>query len=199
MTTTAKPSPGRAQDTDLTERILDVTEEHLRATGFSGLRVEQVASEVGCGKTAIYRRWATREKLAAAVVRRFIDVGVDPDTGSLIEDLVVHQEQSTIHTSFEQDFHGKRPLWGVVVEPGIRSILDQDLIDVRRERGRTIVARAVSRGEVPPETDADALLDMIAGFAFYRTTVRGLRLTTEAFRQAAKTVASAPPLRVIPE
>ncbi|MCW2289392.1 TetR family transcriptional regulator [Leucobacter luti] len=197
MTITTKPAPGRTQDADLTERILEATEQHLRAHGFSGLRVEQVAQTVGCGKTAIYRRWPTKEELAAAVVTHQADPGVEPDTGSLVEDLVIHQEQSMIHQSYEQGLRGERPIWGILIEPGVRDIVDEQFIAARRERGRTIVARAVSRGEVPPETDADALLDMIAGFSFYRTNVRDERLTLASFRQVASTVAGAPPLRII--
>lgn len=198
MTTSAKPTPGRTQDAALTARILDATEQHLRLHGFNGLRVEQVAASVGCGKTAIYRRWSTREALAAAVITRRASLGDDPDTGSLIEDLVVHQEQSMIHQSFDEHARGEQSLWALVVVPEIREIIDGELIAYRRDRGRDIVARGVSRGEIPAETDADALLDMIAGFAFYRTNVRGERLTPDMFRQVAGSVVCAPPLRVNP-
>ncbi|MEB4615337.1 TetR/AcrR family transcriptional regulator [Leucobacter sp. M11] len=196
MTTTAKPGPGRTQDADLTDRILRAAEQSLRANGFSGLRMEQVAAEVGCGKTAIYRRWATREELVAAVIMLFADPAEEPDTGSLVEDLVIHQGQSMINQSYQDNQGEDRPLWGVLVEPKVREILYAGVLSERRDRGRTIIARGVSRGDVPPETDADALLDMIAGFAFYRTNVRNERLTPEMFRQVASTVVSAPPLRI---
>ncbi|UCR90130.1 TetR/AcrR family transcriptional regulator [Mycetocola spongiae] len=193
---TTKPTAGRVQDAELTERILDAAEDVLRVSGFSGLRVGAIATTVGCGKTAIYRRWADMEGLAADIILRYSPLGDEPDTGDFVEDLVLHQEQSMIHHRADGDRPGTRPLWAVLTEPGVRSAVAQHLTVYRRDRGRTIVARGIGRGELPPETDADALLDMVAGFAFYRTIVRDEQLTPETFRQIASSVAQAPPLRV---
>lgn len=198
MTRNTNSAPGRKQDADLTRRILESTEQLLHARGFSGLRVEQVAQAVGCGKTAIYRRWATKEELAAAVVIHQAVPGEEPDTGTLIEDLVIHQEQSLIYQTHKRDLEGERPLWSIVVEPAVRDIVYSTFTAARRERGRRIVSRAVSRGEIPLETDPDALLDMIAGFSVYRTSARSEKLTRASFRQVASTVVGAPPLRIIP-
>jgi len=195
MTTPTKSAAGRVQDAALTERILDAADAALRTTGLADFRIGHLATTVGCGKTAIYRRWSSKEELAAAVILRDSAVGEEPDTGSIVDDLVVHQEQNMFYQAGEDGQRNPSLLWGMLTEPEVRRIIDAQLMVFRRERGRTIVARGISRGELPPETDTDALLDMIAGFAFYRGAVRGKSLAPDVYRQIALSVTGTPPLR----
>jgi hypothetical protein len=44
-------------------------------------------------------------------------------------------------------------------------------VDERRQIGVTVVERAVERGELPPDTDVDLLIDLVSGPIFYRTLV----------------------------
>lgn len=199
MAAPVKSSPSRVPDAELTARILDAAEEILRSEGFASMRVEHVAAKVQCGKTAIYRRWSGKEELAAAVVQRASQLGEDPDTGSLIEDLVQHQTQSMIHQTFNPNQPYDRPLWDLLIEPKVRVLIESAHISSRRERGRLIVARAIERHELPEDTDADALLDMVAGFSFYRRSMRSTALTPEMFRQVALAVAAGPPRKASPQ
>ncbi|TDD42453.1 TetR/AcrR family transcriptional regulator [Saccharopolyspora elongata] len=196
MTDAATRHASRARSPELTDRILAAAERALRFDGFTGLKVEHVAASVGCSKTAIYRRWATKEELAAAVLLKDADLGTLPDTGTLAGDLAIHMRQSGTYRRFETPVDGPRNLWALLVEPDVRRIVDSAFLSDRREQGRTIVARAVQRGEIPPETDADMILDMIAGFSFYRSAIRDQELTETDMRQIAESVAASPPLRV---
>ncbi|GAA3686053.1 TetR/AcrR family transcriptional regulator [Nonomuraea antimicrobica] len=190
----AEQTGGRSKSVELTERVLNAAEELLRKDGFAGLKVEQVAAIVGCGKTAIYRRWATKEELVAAVLLKDTEVGELPNSGSLAEDLLIHMKQGASYRGFTQPDGEGRSIWAALVEPAVRRLVDDALLSERRANGRTILARAIQRGEIPPETDLDAVLDMLGGFVFYRTMARREKLTEEVMARVARAVAASPPL-----
>ncbi len=59
---------GRPLDAELTARVLAAVRADLDEFGFMNLRIEKIAADLGCGKTAIYRRWPTKPALAAAAI-----------------------------------------------------------------------------------------------------------------------------------
>ena len=60
--------PGRPRDPSADRAILQAALKLLTDQGYAGMSVERVASEAGVGKTTIYRRYASKEELAAAAV-----------------------------------------------------------------------------------------------------------------------------------
>ncbi|HEX6244732.1 MAG TPA: helix-turn-helix domain-containing protein, partial [Polyangiales bacterium] len=69
------------------EAVLQATAEELGRVGFLALRIDDVAERSGVNKTTIYRRWATKEELVAAMLERMTLSHEVPDTGSLRGDL----------------------------------------------------------------------------------------------------------------
>jgi len=49
-----------------------------------------------------------------------------------------------------------------------------------RARNTILVERAIERGEIPPDTDADVVLDMMFGAAYHRL-LQGHRPLTDQF------------------
>jgi hypothetical protein len=47
------------------------------------------------------------------------------------------------------------------------------MVDERRMSGRALLQRGLRRGELPPGTDVELLLDMLSGPIFYRHLVSG--------------------------
>lgn len=62
--------PRRDAATQTSARILDAASQLFAAQGFAATSVEQVASACGAGKDTIYRRYASKRELFAAVVER---------------------------------------------------------------------------------------------------------------------------------
>ncbi len=60
---------GRPRDADRTAAILDAAVELMHEEGWEGFRVQDVATRAGAGLATIYRRWPTKEALAAAAMR----------------------------------------------------------------------------------------------------------------------------------
>ena len=63
--------PGRPRSEQVEDAILDAAINLLsQGVSYDGLSIEQIASTAGVGKAAIYRRWANKEALVLATLRR---------------------------------------------------------------------------------------------------------------------------------
>ena len=187
--------PGRPTDADLTERILATTLELLVDTGYAGLRIETVARRVGCGKPAVYRRYASKAELVAAAVLTTIEDHPEPNTGSLSDDLLQHvlvnQRNSAQIVRSDPDAFGLTAAF----DPEVFGILWERGLRERHQKGVAVVERGVARGEIDPDVDADALLDAIAGFTLYRQTIKHIPIGTEHYRGLIAALVAHPPLR----
>ncbi|MCT9820838.1 TetR/AcrR family transcriptional regulator [Microbacterium sp. W1N] len=184
---------GRPQDEDLTGHILAATLDELMDQGYAALRIERVAAAVGCGKTAIYRRWATKGELVAAAMNHGTTIGAIPDTGSIAEDLVAHARQNAKNQGQHAGNHNP---YTAMVAPEVHEILwDGGFLAQRRDMGRTLLARAIEREELPGDTDVDAILDTLAGFVLYRNTIRREPVSEQDLRELAQALTAAPPRR----
>ncbi len=190
---------GRPRDAHLTDEILTHTIVALRAGGYVGVRIERIASAVGCGKPAIYRRWPTKAALVTAALERAGSPGALPDTGDVAEDLAIHVGQSVANYSAEYDSRapsGECALWAVLVEPEVRDLMWEGALATRRQNGLRILERAIERGELPSGTDKNMVLDLLAGLTMYRWTVRDLPMAPAEYRAAISALVSSPPLAV---
>nr|WP_246371917.1 TetR/AcrR family transcriptional regulator [Gordonia humi] len=129
--------------------------------GWKGFTIEAVAKSAGVGKASIYLRWPNAEALlidALATLGHLTDI----DSGHVRTDLILLAEQ--VHDSF----------LGPVGQASRRLAVEADEIPAVRERwlaardeqvsiARTLVRRAVDRGELPPSTSVTLLLDLLVG------------------------------------
>ncbi|MEM1331831.1 MAG: TetR/AcrR family transcriptional regulator [Actinomycetota bacterium] len=90
----AESTRGRPRDDDRTEAIVDAAIEVMYDLGWDGFKVQEVARRAGAGLATIYRRWATKEDLVAAAMRRDIDLGIfadlDGDARQQLEHVLDH-------------------------------------------------------------------------------------------------------------
>jgi AcrR family transcriptional regulator len=84
-----RPSAALAGDVD--RRLLDAAQRLFLAQGFDLTNCEQVAAAAGAGKASLYARYANKQELFTAVVRRNVDTLVSHDAGPPPMDLGVHQ------------------------------------------------------------------------------------------------------------
>lgn len=188
---------GRPTDQELTTRILQAGAELLHEHGFAALSVEQVARDVGCGKAAIYRRFPGKPALVAAIIESRTIVGDPPDTGSLREDLLVHAQQN----QQSQDGFGIGTGLGMhaIFEPEVYQLLQKSVFLRRRARGLSIIARGVARGELPRDTDATMILDVLAGLTVYRQSIKGIRIDAAHYLSVIDALLSHPPRQLTGE
>jgi AcrR family transcriptional regulator len=168
-------------------RVLDAAIVELARSGYSGFRVEEVASTATVNKTTIYRRWPTRAALVTAVVDRLrasLRESPLPDTGQLESDLV---------EAFARRFTvGRKPegrAWARLLDERHNSEVEaiiRDVVDARREEWKLMVTRAIDRHELPQETDAQLLLDLVGAIVDSRISAR--QLDTIWLKVAVRTV-----------
>ena len=167
-------------------RVLDAAIVELARSGYAGFRMDAVASMAAVNKTTIYRRWPSRAALVAAVVDRMrtpLRESPLPDTGQLERDLV---EAFARRFTFGRKVQGRA--WARLLDERYRPEVDAiigDAIDERRGEWRSMVVRAIDRGELPPGTDAQLLLDLVRAIADARSSHR---LDTTWLTLAVRTV-----------
>lgn len=154
---------GRPRDTALDERLLEVASRHLAAEGFRALSLAAVAEEAGTTRQALYRRWATKGALAAAVVARAADrdvetVARDPFAGLVAE---LADFQRGISTP------GRLLLAGTMLQETtdeeVRRRYQQRVVVPRRRRIRAILERGIEAGLLDAEADLEVAVTMATG------------------------------------
>ncbi len=161
-------------------RVLAAAARILRRNGYSRLTMERVAAESGVAKTTLYRRWPTK---AALCMDLYLDIAgreLDPpNTGDLARDLgrifstVVHLQTRTV---------AGPALVGLIAEaqvnPATRKAFLAEFADRRRAVTRTVLQRAIQRGEIRPDTDVDLFIDALGGAVTFRLLQGHAPLTT---------------------
>ena len=193
MTETVPPTPaprGRPRSERAHQAILDAANEILEERGFVDLTIDEVAQRAGVSKTTIYRRWPTKGTLVfEAFAADFLARVPGPDTGSLRGDLLaslrawIRVNKGTVKG---------RTLVGLIAEvqrdPELAEIWREGVIGPVRAQHRTIVERAIERGEVLPGVDPDVVLDLIYGAAYHRLLQSHLPLSDRFAQDVVDTV-----------
>lgn len=58
---------------DVATAIMDAAERRMRKGGFNGFSFREIAADVGVKSSSVHYHFPTKEKLAAAVIRRYTD------------------------------------------------------------------------------------------------------------------------------
>jgi AcrR family transcriptional regulator len=172
----------RPRSDEARRKTLEAARQLIVDKGVVNLTIEDVAARSGVAKTTIYRHWPERTALIVDTVNAMFEHLRTPDTGSLRGDL--------------EAFFGavmKTDLSGHVgnVMPAIIEAADRDpemaylleRIGNERERVcRTIIERALERGELRPEiadVGLEALIGVTVGPIVFQKIVRRRKLTPE--------------------
>jgi AcrR family transcriptional regulator len=168
-------------------RALEAAIAELAHSGYAGFRMEEVAATAKVNKTTIYRRWPTRAALVAAVVERLrapLRKSPLPDTGHIDSDLVAAFMR---RSAFARKLEGRA--WARLLaerySPEVEAIIGE-AVHERSAEWRAMVTRAIGRRELPPETDAQLLLDLVRAIVDARASSR--RLDTAWLGVAVRTV-----------
>jgi len=165
--------PGRPRDPSAGKAILDATLLELADHGFAGFTIDQVAARAGVSKATIYRRWPGKEDLAFAAAASAAKAwDTVPDTGSVREDLIQLFDRAFERKDNAADAVMAGLIAEAIVNDKVRALLE-DYSRQRRAVSRTLVDRALDRGELPADCDADLLLELVAGPLLYRSMITG--------------------------
>ncbi|MCC6995720.1 MAG: TetR/AcrR family transcriptional regulator [Deltaproteobacteria bacterium] len=159
-------------------RVLDAALGELARSGYAGLRMDEVASVAAVNKTTIYRRWPSRAALVTALVDRMrtpLRESPLPDTGRLESDLL---EAFARRFTVGREVAGRA--WARLLDerfnPEVEAIIGA-AVETRRGEWRAMVTRAIDRGELPPGTDAQLVLDLVRAIVDARGAARRMDRT----------------------
>lgn len=176
---------GRSEQ--VVRRVLAAALVELARSGYTAFRMDEVASRAAVNKTTIYRRWPSRAALIAALVDRMrtpLRESPMPDTGQIESDLV---QAFTRRFAVGRKVQGRA--WARLLDeryrPEVEAII-RDAVTERRDEWRSMVKRGIDRGELPPRTDAQLLLDLVRALVDSRDA--SLRLDTVWLSLAVRTV-----------
>ncbi|SNX61819.1 TetR family transcriptional regulator [Streptomyces sp. TLI_55] len=155
------------REAELYEAVLEL----LREVGYDALTMDAVAARTRSSKATLYRQWGGKAELVAKAVRHTKPGGAGSlahiDTGSLRGDLHAltlrsddcqMEQNSALMRGLAMAIHGN---------PDLLAAFKEHLIGPEMADFRTIVQRAIDRGEVRPDNPAiDFVMHMmIGGFA----------------------------------
>jgi AcrR family transcriptional regulator len=163
---------GRPRSPAADEAILQATIELFDLHGYDGLSIETVAERAGVAKSTVYRRHAGKPELVLAAVR-WVRSGDEPapDTGAVRSDLVALATRLRAKFTTDDSSRVVAALVAAAAHHPDLAAAHQAFVAERRRLGLEVVHRAVERGELPTDTDAGLLLDLIGAPIFYRAFV----------------------------
>jgi AcrR family transcriptional regulator len=185
------PAPrGRPRSERSHRAILDAANELLQERGFVDLTIDEVALRAKVSKSTIYRRWPTKGTLVfEAFSADFLDRQPLPSGGSLRADLLaalrawIKVVQGTVTG---------RTLVGLIAEvqrdPELAEIWREHFVGPVRAQHRIMVDRAIERGELSSDVDAEVVLDMMYGAAYHRLLQSHLALSDRFAQTVVDTV-----------
>lgn len=162
------PARGRPRREGVDAEVVNAAAQILSEAGMAGLSMDLVAHRAGVSKATIYRRWPSKEQLVIDVMRSFAEPIAVPESASVAADLTLYLERMVelLRTKPRSDVL-PHLIAAACHDEALRKSLD-DFSRMREVPLRSILERAVERGELRPGFDVDTAVDMLAGAFFYR-------------------------------
>jgi AcrR family transcriptional regulator len=181
--------PGSARGPARESAICTAALELLAEVGYDRMSMDAVASRAKASKATIYRRWPGKRELVVHAIRCRGPQQVEPpDTGSLRGDII-----ATLRTV--QDGIGAEDvalLAGVLramrAAPEIGDLVREQVFEAKHNVARTIVRRAVERGELGPDADPAVFHEVAPALMFFRVLVTGEPIDDAFFAHVADDV-----------
>lgn len=168
------PSGAAVLQPAITDAITDAVLAELVERGYARLSMEGVAKRAGAGKSALYRRWRGKQEMVLAVLAEIsVPMADVADTGTLRGDVRASVAAVAAWLT-EPPF--SRIIPDLTAEatrtPELAEAIATAIGEPRRALTRPKLARAIARGELPPDTDLEMAQDLMAALVYWRMVVR---------------------------
>lgn len=168
----ARRAAGRPRSAEVDRAIGEAALALLVDEGYGGMSVEGIANRAGVGKAAIYRRWSTKAEVVVDALQCHAYAHIPlPDTGDVRADLL------EVLTAQQQAFSGADgPLMAALAaeksrHPELRAAFERAFVRDRRAHLHRLFASAVERGDLPPDTDVELLVEAAPSILVHRVTI----------------------------
>jgi len=160
---------GRPRDRGATERIFDGAVDLLVERGYAGTTVAAVAARAGVGTQTIYRRFANRDEMLLAAIEARAIIPPLRNSGDTRRDLV-----TMLGPGGGEGAQRYRSLLGSAIalesvrRPEFLMAFRRGYVWPLRRNVRSVLVRAVRRGEIRDDVDVGLLTDLLLGFSSSR-------------------------------
>ncbi|MGZ4609333.1 MAG: TetR/AcrR family transcriptional regulator [Actinomycetes bacterium] len=152
--------------------ICDAALALLAEVGYDRMSMDAVAARARASKATIYRRWAGKRELVLDAVRsRSPAAMAPPDTGSLRGDIIATLRLMAEGIGGEDAELMAGVLRAMRSTPELGDCVRTQILEGKRYIGRTLVERAVARGELPPDADPGVWHEVAPALMFFRILV----------------------------
>lgn len=186
-------------DPHMTTRILNAALGQILDGGVEALNYPALAKATQISESSMYQLWPTKTDLALAVLEQVSVQADEPNTGSVVQDLIEHYSQNTRDQSRSENLQDPSAILGRLANPVISQRYMETLGKTRRTQGSRIIARGVDRGELPKNVDAASIIDTLAGIHFFRQAVQGRTVSPREVQTLIETLCANPPLLLAPQ
>jgi AcrR family transcriptional regulator len=181
--------PGSARGPARESAICAAALQLLAEVGYDRMSMDAVAARARASKATIYRRWPGKRELVVHAIRcRGPQQLEPPDTGSLRGDIIATLRSVHEGIGAEDVALLAGVLRAMRGAPELADSLRQQMLEDKRHVGRTIVRRAVERGELGPDADPAVFHEVAPALMFFRVLVTGEPVDDEFFAHVADDV-----------
>jgi AcrR family transcriptional regulator len=166
---------GRPRSDRVNRAILDAARELLIRDGYTRLRLEHVAAHAGVGKATIYRRWASKEALAQALLADLAapHIAIE-DSGDTREEMLAAVMNPVLAVT-ESEFGPviRALLSQIAVNPSLGDPFRATVVQARRDEIARVVGRGIGRRDLRPDADVDVATELLIGPVYFRLMFGG--------------------------
>jgi AcrR family transcriptional regulator len=164
----------RERDQQREGAILGAALELLAEIGYDQLTMDAVAARARCSKATIYRRWPGKAELVITALRRqAVAAQVAPDTGGLRTDLLEAVAAMRISLVSQDAARIIGLMAAMRRDPALAEVVRGQLVASKREVFAAVIARAVTRGDLPATADHELLAEISSAVLLSRLLVTG--------------------------
>jgi AcrR family transcriptional regulator len=164
----AKPQ-GRPRSAHRHQAILQTALELVLAVGFRAVSVEAIAARAGVAKTTIYRRWPNK---AAVVMDAFMErfgAGTQFPRAAKVTDSIRRQMRTMAQAFSSRDGAVVKALLAEAqFDPELATAFRDRWTLPRRQMALAVLHDAVRQGELRPDIDPEATIDLLYAPMYYR-------------------------------
>ena len=170
--TEEKALRGRPRSAKVHQAIVGATLQLVFEVGFRALNMDTIATKAGVGKMTIYRRWPNK---AALVMDAFLAT-----VGRETEFPEAARATDSIQLQMRLQAKAFRSRFGRVIKALLgEAQFDRDVAEAFRDRwimprrrmARNTIERAIREGDLRPDIDPEAAIDMLYAPIYYRLQI----------------------------
>lgn len=164
------PAPGRPRSREADAAILAAALDLLLERGVEATSIEQVARRAGVTRATVYRRFPDKARLLVATVEAAYG---DPPASPEIRDVEQLLTGWAHALSDPRSRRLLRRLYGAIDDlPELTQAYRTRFGTHRDQARRQVLEQARDRGQLPPDTDPDVLLDLLTGAVWQHLATR---------------------------